>query len=366
MEFFEKNLTLPGDWIQLAQNILKQYPKVMVLGKTDTGKTSFIRAIGYYLIKRNKKIGIIDADIGQSTIGPPGTIGIQILEYRELQKGLIPEEEIFFVGAISPVNCIEKFIEGIYRLFQICQKKQAEIILIDTTGLVTGQLGKYLKCMLIKKVQPSCLVALQFESELEPILKEFEDNSLIDIYRLEPCLEIKSKSWRERKSRRQKKFQEYFKNRKLSDFNLSEASLIDSCYNKENILAEDKVRLFNQKYFLGVLSVEIQDKRAVLIVENQQTIPKPDLFLEIKEYLKVENVVIIPQAWFDNILVSFKNKQGLSEGLGIVYNINFKLKKLRAYIQKDTKLNSIEQIEFGQIKVRPDGTELPYIEPKSY
>ena len=365
MKFFDENLTLSGDWIQLAQNILKQYPKVMVLGKTDTGKTSFIRAIGYYLIKRNKTIGIIDADIGQSTIGLPGTIGMQILEYQDLQRSFAPEEEIFFVGAISPVKCIEKFIEGIDRLFQICQHKQAEIILIDTTGLVIGQLGKYLKCMLINKVQPSCLVALQFGSELEPILKEFEDSSLIDIYRFKPCSEIKSKSWRERKNRRQGKFQEYFKNLKLSDFNLFEIPLIGSCYNEKNILSEDKVLLFNQKYFLDVLSVEIQDNKAVLIVENPQGLLKSDLFSEIKECLKVERIVIIPQTWFDNILVSFKNKQGLSDGLGIVYNINFKQKKLRAYIRKDTKLNSIEQIELGQIKVKPGGIELPYLEPEA-
>ena len=365
MKFFDENLTLSGDWIQLAQNILKQYPKVMVLGKTDTGKTSFIRAIGYYLIKRNKTIGIIDADIGQSTIGLPGTIGMQILEYQDLQRSFAPEEEIFFVGAISPVKCIEKFIEGIDRLFQICQHKQAEIILIDTTGLVIGQLGKYLKFMLTNKIQPSCLVALQFGSELEPILKEFEDSSLIDIYRFKPCSEIKSKSWRERKNRRQGKFQEYFKNLKLSDFNLFEIPLIGSCYNEKNILSEDKVLLFNQKYFLDVLSVEIQDNKAVLIVENPQGSLKSDLFSEIKEHLKVERIVIIPPTWFDNILVSFKNKQGLSDGLGIVYNINFKQKKLRAYIRKDTKLNSIEQIELGQIKVKPGGIELPYLEPEA-
>ena len=195
MKFFNKNLVMPGDWIPIIQKILNQNSRVVVLGKTDSGKTGLIRLFTQYLIRRNKKVGVIDGDIGQSTLGPPGTVGMCILDFGNLKSETISVEKMVFVGTTSPGRYTEKFINGIDQLYKICQKHKVDIILLDTTGLVTGSLGIYLKCSLIKKIKPSALVALQLEKELESILRGFTKDPFILVYRLKPYQEVDRISW---------------------------------------------------------------------------------------------------------------------------------------------------------------------------
>lgn len=210
MTFLNKELVMPGEWVPIAQKILCQDETIMVLGKMDSGKTSFIQLFVQYLVKRNRKIGWIDADIGQSTLGPPTTAGMSILDKKSLKSMVLPEIRLVFIGALSPARCVDKFINGICLLNGIGHSYKVNTILIDTTGLVTGTLGSYIKSSLIKRIKPTVLIALQFKDELEPILKEFEKEALISIFRLKPYQEIHHKNWFERKNRRKNQFREYF------------------------------------------------------------------------------------------------------------------------------------------------------------
>lgn len=45
----------------------------MILGGSDTGKTSLVEYIANLLVSKFK-VGIVDCDMGQSHIGPPTTI----------------------------------------------------------------------------------------------------------------------------------------------------------------------------------------------------------------------------------------------------------------------------------------------------
>jgi polynucleotide 5'-hydroxyl-kinase GRC3/NOL9 len=167
-------LAMPGDWIPIVQKLQSQDGTVIVLGKSDSGKTSLIKLLTYFLVKRNRKIGIIDLDIGQSTLGPPATIAMSTVDKNKLKDGNIPIEHMLFIGMISPAGCIDRFLDRICKLYSISQKKKIDTLIVDTTGLVMGSIGIYLKSSLINRINPAALVALQFAQELEPILSQFE------------------------------------------------------------------------------------------------------------------------------------------------------------------------------------------------
>ncbi len=54
----------------------------LLLGAADTGKTSLVLALANEL-SAQRPVGIVDADIGQSHIGPPTTVGCRITGARK-------------------------------------------------------------------------------------------------------------------------------------------------------------------------------------------------------------------------------------------------------------------------------------------
>ena len=58
----------------------------LLLGAADTGKTTLAAALAKHAAL-SRPIGIVDADIGQSHIGPPATVGWALVEGPQTQKG---------------------------------------------------------------------------------------------------------------------------------------------------------------------------------------------------------------------------------------------------------------------------------------
>ncbi|MGH7279683.1 MAG: Clp1/GlmU family protein, partial [Candidatus Rokuibacteriota bacterium] len=48
----------------------------LVVGESEAGKTSLVAALGNALIARGLSVAVVDADVGQSEIGPPATVGL--------------------------------------------------------------------------------------------------------------------------------------------------------------------------------------------------------------------------------------------------------------------------------------------------
>src|SRR5919197_322767 len=78
--------------------------RIFVVGGVDSGKTTFARRLALAALESGQSVALVDADLGQSTIGPPGTVGLKLVTGREdLEEGA-PPDAMAFVGAISPRN----------------------------------------------------------------------------------------------------------------------------------------------------------------------------------------------------------------------------------------------------------------------
>jgi len=80
----------------------------MFLGASDTGKTTRLRCVANYLARAGLlPLAIVDADIGQSTIGPPTTVGLTLVtkdKLPDLLSGRLACNAMRFIGALSPVG----------------------------------------------------------------------------------------------------------------------------------------------------------------------------------------------------------------------------------------------------------------------
>ena len=144
----------------------------MVIGASDTGKSTLARYLFQQLCRRGFLAAYLDADVGQSTLGLPTTLNVALAagpgDDRFPPQG---GRASFFTGATTPHGHLLPTVIGAYRLRQKALALGAEAIVVDTTGLVDkAQGGKALKQWKIELLAPSVVVGLQRGRELEPIL----------------------------------------------------------------------------------------------------------------------------------------------------------------------------------------------------
>jgi len=212
---------VPGEWYPLV-NILEEKKEItLLLGATDTGKSTLAKYLISRLCQKGIKAALVDADIGQSFLGPPTTIGLSISESPpDWDKRLFPE--IFFVGSTTPEGNFPLHLKGTKKMVHRALCQGAEVVLVDTTGFVFGEYGKELKKRKIELLQPRFVIALQRAEEIEHILTLYRDDPSPRIFRLQPSAEARSRTWEERKSYRMRKFQEYFNRSEMQEIPIDE------------------------------------------------------------------------------------------------------------------------------------------------
>jgi polynucleotide 5'-hydroxyl-kinase GRC3/NOL9 len=75
----------------------------LLLGAADTGKTTLMDALAERLARR-QPVALVDADTGQSHIGPPTTVGWTLREAHSCAPTAPEARGIAFVGDVTPVG----------------------------------------------------------------------------------------------------------------------------------------------------------------------------------------------------------------------------------------------------------------------
>lgn len=210
----------PKEWFSPLETLAREKGKILILGATDTGKSTLSKFIITQLCPRKFTIALVDADIGQSFLGPPTTIGFSLFKSHPDWNIIFSNPEIFFVGSTTPEGHFPIFLKGVKKMLDKATSSGADLIVIDTTGFVSGESGKDLKKRKIDLVQPRFILALQRNDEIEPILELFKENPRIRIFRLPISPEVRIRSMEERRAYRNKRFQEYFKEAQIYELPL--------------------------------------------------------------------------------------------------------------------------------------------------
>jgi polynucleotide 5'-hydroxyl-kinase GRC3/NOL9 len=210
-------------WESLYDELLRCRGTALIMGMNDAGKSTLAR----YLIKRfiaeRVHISLVDSDIGQSSLGLPGTVSMKVfLDEKDFEE--FRYERMSFLGAVNPAMMISGIIHTTEMMTCHCRKK-TDIILVDTTGLVTGNIGRALKTAKIKAVNPEYVIAVQKKDELEHVLSLIDDRRII---RIRSSPEAKARSRAARFRYRNRKLAEYFAGPAISElaFHMNEVRFI--------------------------------------------------------------------------------------------------------------------------------------------
>ncbi len=233
---------VPGpEWFEIAERLERHAGKILLIGASDTGKTSLSRFLVETLVRSGREVCLLDADIGQSTIGPPATVSMRFY-HEEEDLHCISPDYMSFIGVFNPSKRIRQMLRAIRVLYDIARERPTVRIIVDTTGLVSGRIGFYLKTGKIRLIRPDYVVALQRTHELEHILSAVEGSRIIRVP-VSPCVKERTRQYRI--NYRNRRFREYFQDLSIHSLSLHDISLVyrDRIYKPAEIFIKDNTVL---------------------------------------------------------------------------------------------------------------------------
>ncbi len=194
----------------------------LILGATDTGKTTLATALARH-VASNGPVGLIDADIGQSHIGPPATVGWAIVNDTQIDFNKLLADGIVFVGDITPVGHLLQLIAAMTQCLQQVTK-HVDFVIIDTPGFISGPAANVLWWTVQQILQPQLILAVERYDELKEILAGLQFlNHGIEQVQCPP--HIPTKSPQERQWYRQNQFNKYFQDSYHYNINLNHVAV---------------------------------------------------------------------------------------------------------------------------------------------
>lgn len=184
----------------------------VALGGMDSGKTTFLKMAAEVAVRVGRKVAYLDTDVGQTTIGPPATIGMKYLEHEDDLKpeALAIPDAMYFVGSVTPQGHLLPIVVGASKMAEQARAHGADIVLVDTTGLIGGTLGQILKYHKIEVLRPDIVVGFQRGEELEPILGAIRRAFSLSVETLPVPAEVKPTNADERITHRQERLRAAF------------------------------------------------------------------------------------------------------------------------------------------------------------
>jgi polynucleotide 5'-hydroxyl-kinase GRC3/NOL9 len=161
-----------NEYEALVDDAARTRQTVMFVGGLDTGKSSLSRALLTAAVEAGRPSAYLDADLGQKSVGPPATITMKIVRSpADLEPDrLVVPDALSFVGSTSPQGHLMQVLAGVTSLHRRAKTEGADLVVVDTSGLVSGISGQVLKYHKVEMLGPDLVVGLQRGEELLPLL----------------------------------------------------------------------------------------------------------------------------------------------------------------------------------------------------
>ena len=141
--------------------VFVDFESIMVLGAVDRGKSTFIKNLTNFFVKKGFLVNVVDLDVGQSDIGHPGLVAYGFVDREiSLLSDIVPKY-FHFYGYVSPQVDPFGYIFSLRKLVKRLKgEKRTDKTLIDTTGWISGYIAFSLKLLKIELFRPELVVLI--------------------------------------------------------------------------------------------------------------------------------------------------------------------------------------------------------------
>ena len=341
---------------------LPQGATVMLLGAADSGKTTWVRDTALALTQAGRSAAIVDCDLGQSEIGPPGTVGAALAspgtEFRSLRD--LPPIAGYFIGAVSPARHLLDVCVGAVQMARVAKKRRPDIVLIDTDGFVHGNPARQFKRRLCELLLPSVVIALTRGSELDPALAAFSKLDTPNVWRIPVGGAVQRKTTAARTTRRAARFLAALDGSEPQLFSLDSVALQGTTLGTGEPLPHHLVQFLSRSLGRPALHAE-QSGSSLYVVVNGERWDTAGL-AAIEHYFSTRSVTITAAQKFAGLLVGLVSGSGVLLGIGRIERIDFSRRTLTV-LTPCRKPAAVAQIWLGSLRLRADGREIGEVRP---
>jgi polynucleotide 5'-hydroxyl-kinase GRC3/NOL9 len=360
-------LIIPDEWREAAEAIVAGEARrrvVMVIGATDTGKSTFAAYLASCLQQTGARTAVIDTDLGQSNIGPPGVIGLGILPGPVSGLSQVPLAA-YFVGSISPVGHLLATVIGARRMLDRARALGAEAVVVDTSGLVQDGVGRELKERKAELLAPSHVVALRRGTELEPLLRPWRVLGRPTLLELAPSPAAQRRSPEERRAYRMAQFRRYFREGRLVGLSLARVALRGTRLGQGRRLSDDLLRALARALDVDVLYAETDGEVATLLTMGMPGLAGRDAARDALRPSGIGEVAVIPFARLSGLLLGLLDERDALLGLGLLQDLDLASGRVQV-LTPVKEMERVRQIRFGFLRLQPDGTEEEVLRPGTF
>ena len=204
--------------------------RILVVGPTDAGKTTLTRRLYNHWCTREKVL-VLDTDVGQSDIGPPGSLGLATGNAPVEDLAQLRETALHFAGILSPSEDLAQFLWGVERLFRLALAARPLRLLVNTTGWIHGG-AISLKMAKANLINPDLIMVLAPEST--PLVRLLTRSSF-PLMVLEPSDRAKTRNSEARRRFRHERTRAYFSRGKRTTLNMENLLVIGAIRELKNL-----------------------------------------------------------------------------------------------------------------------------------
>lgn len=213
-------LQIPDSWLALPEVLGKGPRSIVVIGATDSGKSTLCRWLASQFAEAGALCALIDADLGQSQIGPPTCVGVGVAT----KKG-IEERAAFFAGDVSPGRIVPQMLAAFAEAARAAHGLGGAFIIVDTTGWISGHEAVAVKMAKSKILGEAHVILIEREDELRPFRRGWRNIERFPLHVLPVLPAVTRRSRDTRRTYREAAFREYFKGAVECEFDLRAAAV---------------------------------------------------------------------------------------------------------------------------------------------
>jgi len=343
--------TIPRSWEEVKTRLISEglAKTVLVLGATDSGKTTFCTYLVNSVLSEAPKAVIVDADLGQSDIGPPGTISLSVITQPVVDLFTLDPEKIFFAGVNTPSRASARVLSGLSLLREGLDDE--DFIIVNTDGWVDGERAEKYKISLMKTFGPAVVVGIQKGDELEKILRAAEVEGF-KVLRVESPSRVTPRDKSERRRLREQGYHKFLRGAVTRIIPLSWTKLEYTPLS--NGTPPTSKRLSELESLFDCRIHYCEESSDTLLVVFGREKPDSETFTKALDALG-KRVYAVNKGDEKGLLVGLLDERRVFVGIGVICEINYTDQIIKIHTPVERRIG---YIQFGQIVLNKYGKEL--------
>ncbi|MFQ5808929.1 MAG: Clp1/GlmU family protein [Armatimonadota bacterium] len=348
------DIDCPKDWQRTADGVAREGGVTVVLGGVDTGKSTLCRYVAHCCVTQGRTTAILDADLGQSWIGPPTTIGFALVEGGAAAEAGLDPAGMWFVGATSPRGHMLQTAVGVRRMSDAARRAGADATIVDTSGWIDGPAARALKEAKIALLRPRHIIGIQTEDEVRHLIAPHQHREGVSVHTVRTSRRVRPRDMERRRQHREAQLRDYFGGGQELALPLDRVALLGTSL-LSGTTAPAHVRSYAEE-LLGVecFHAEMMGERLVLVCEHY---PGPGAIGAVREQFPDEEVAVLPLRPIRGTLAGLSDAREELLGLGIVADVDFGAKELRV-VTPVPAADEVAAVTMGTLRLQRDFTEL--------